>query len=430
MARGAHRELQVWIACGFLFLATALTYMDRQTLAVVAPVIQHEFRLDNSQLGLLFSAFFYTYGIMQVAVGLILDRVNLRWGYALAVFSWSCVALLTGLTQAIWQLFACQLLLGAAEAANWPGAMRIISRTLPPEKRSLANGFFTSGSSIGALITPPLVVWISVRWGWRGAFVAVGLLGIIWVLSWLVVVRIPKDADGGKKPRESPEAVKQSPNEMIAPLEVRSSWRQILTSRQFWGLIVASAFANPCLYFYTSWLPTYLVQQRGLSFSLQLGGTLVIPFLGLGLGYIFGGAAVLYLSRRKFGVAISRKLIMVVTAVQMLLAIAVPWAKTTAGAMALIFVVTMGLAAWQANYLSFVEEVSHKHVAGVSGVIGSAGAFSGALFVWLAGELSKGVHRFAPVFVALGIMPLVATMGVLVIMGRITVEIKEIAVTR
>lgn len=409
-----------WVLCIFLFLATSLNYMDRQALGVAAPAIQREFGLNNAQLGLLLSAFFYTYGIMQVGVGLILDRVNIRWGYALAVCGWSLAGVLTGLVQGIWQLFTCRLLLGLAEAANWPGAMRIISRAFPPEERSVANGIFTSGSSLGAIVTPLLMIWLSVRWGWRSAFIAIGLLGIIWTLSWLFWAPVAREGSNGEDLTSNPEATTRTGLKTTLGVDSLWSWREILSSRRFWGLVVASVFGNPCLYFYSNWLPTYLVQERGFSFGMKLGGTLTVPFLGLAVGYLMGGGAVIYLARRDISVASSRKAVMIGATGLMLLAMTVPWAKASASALILIFIATLSLAGWQANYLSFVEEVSDKHVAGVSGAIGSAGAFAGALFIWLAGSVSHIAHSFAPIFIALGIMPVIATFGATVIMGRIT----------
>ncbi len=420
MSVSSSTQVRPWFICGFLFFATVLNYMDRHTLSNVAPLIQEEFSLDNAQLGLLLAAFSYSYGIMQAVTGLILDRVNVRLGYALAVCWWSLAGAATGMVHGFWQLFGCRMMLGVGEAANWPAAMRIVSRILPPEKRSLANGIFTSGSSIGALITPLLMIWITQRWGWRSGFVAVGLLGIVWVVGWLLFVRIPEDGKKERQERESatPETTRASSPSLSHGSSHGSPWDEILNSRRFWGLIVASAFYTPCLFFYATWMPTYLVQERGFDFGMKLGGTMIVPFIGLDVGYLLGGFVVLALVRRGFPVAISRKLVIGVGAAIMLLAIAVPWVETTTAAMTLIFLTTMSLASWQSNYLSFVEEVSRENVSGVSGVVGGAGAFSAAFFIWLTGWVSKTTGSFALVFAGLGILPLIATFGILVIMGR------------
>src|SRR5215469_2455166 len=165
-----------WAVAVLLFMATVLNYMDRQTLSMAAPLIQRELALDNAKFGLLASAFFFTYGAMMGISGWILDRVSIRWGYAATVLVWSLAGTLTGAAANFTQLFSCRLILGIGEAANWPAALRVISRVVPPEKRSLMNGFFNSGASVGAVITPPLMVFLSIRAGWRFAFVVIGIL--------------------------------------------------------------------------------------------------------------------------------------------------------------------------------------------------------------------------------------------------------------
>ena len=150
-----------WGLCVFLFLATTLNYLDRQVMGILAPILQKEMRLGNEDLGWLFSVFYYSYTFSQFAVGLFLDRSNLRWTYGLAVITWSVVAALTGLASGFGVLLIFRLLLGVAESANWPGALRIVARALPPGERALGSGIFTSGTSIGALIAPGLVLGIT-----------------------------------------------------------------------------------------------------------------------------------------------------------------------------------------------------------------------------------------------------------------------------
>ena len=135
-----------WGLCQLLFLATTLNYLDRQTLSILAPTLQDEMHLDNKALGWLFSIFYYSYTFSQFAVGMLLDRSHLRWAFGLAVLAWSVVSALTGLAQGFVGLLICRFLLGVAESPNWPAALRIVARALPPEDRTLGNGIFTSGT--------------------------------------------------------------------------------------------------------------------------------------------------------------------------------------------------------------------------------------------------------------------------------------------
>src|SRR5690349_24700438 len=147
-----------WRLCALLFLATTLNYLDRQTVSILAPVLKTELHLDNAALGWLFAVFYYSYTFAQLAVGPLMDRFHLRWTFGMAVLLWSAVSAATGLATGFVSLIAFRLLLGIAEAANWPAAIRIVARAMEPRERSLANGIFTSGTSIGALVAPVLIL--------------------------------------------------------------------------------------------------------------------------------------------------------------------------------------------------------------------------------------------------------------------------------
>src|SRR5262249_24844993 len=158
------------------------------------------------------------------------------------------------------------------------------------EKRSLVNGFFNSGASAGAVITPPLMVFLSMGWSWRFAFVAIGLLGVLWVAAWLLVTRLAPSIDERSEPPGNAPAL-DNPYTL-------TTWREILGSGRFWGLIVSAITYNPCYYFYSTWLPTFFVQQRGVPFGPELGRLMMVPYIGFGVGSMLGGVPVLWLSRR------------------------------------------------------------------------------------------------------------------------------------
>src|SRR5439155_10717628 len=195
-----------WRLCALLFLATTLNYLDRQTVSILAPTLQKELNLDNTALGWLFAVFYYAYTFSQVIVGPLMDRFHLRWSFGMAVVLWSAVSIATGLATGFVGLVVFRLLLGIAEAANWPGATRIVARTFEPAQRSLANGFFTSGTSIGALIASALIFAITSALGWRSSFFVLGLAGVLWFVLWTLSTGSPKlDRVWHEAPRESNE---------------------------------------------------------------------------------------------------------------------------------------------------------------------------------------------------------------------------------
>src|SRR2546426_11961177 len=178
-----------WKLCVLLFLATTLNYLDRQTLSILAPILQKDMNLDNQALGWLFAVFYYAYALSHFAVGPVLDRSHLRWAFGAAVLAWSTVSVMTGLATGFASLIVFRLLLGVMESANWPAAIRIVARSLEPSERALGNGIFTSGTSVGALIAPAVILAISSTLGWRWAFVLVGSVGVVWMAVWLLATR-------------------------------------------------------------------------------------------------------------------------------------------------------------------------------------------------------------------------------------------------
>src|SRR5262245_24817915 len=289
-----------WGLCLLLFLATTLNYLDRQTLSILAPTLQDEMRFDNEALGWLFSVFYYAYTFAHFAVGLLLDRSHLRWAFALAVLAWSTVSALTGLVEGFVGLLACRLLLGVTESPNWPAALRVVSRALPPEERALGNGIFTSGTSVGALIAPGLILGLAAATSWRWAFVIVGALGLVWLAGWLAFTRRPELADVWADPATGRDTALGRPLAAVADL---------VRSRQFWTVWVVAVLINPCLYFNLNWLPTYLKQERGLTASREVGWVLTAIFIGLDLGYLTCGAAVLGLTKAGWPVRGARRVV-------------------------------------------------------------------------------------------------------------------------
>jgi ACS family hexuronate transporter-like MFS transporter len=393
-------QRQRWYVCAFVFFATVLNYMDRQTLGIVAPLVQREFGLDNAQLGVLFSAFYVSYGVSVALIGEVIDRVSIRLSFAVIVAWWSIATSLTALSQTYWQLFGFRMLLGIGEAGNWPATARLVSMYIPPKERTLANSIYMGGGSLGLVIVQPLLVWLSLAYGWRGGFMIIGALAIFWIVAWLWWFR-PANVRDLKR------------HDLEAPLQ-RGSWAEVMYLPRFWGLILASFFGNACLYFLMNWLPTYLVQDRGFQFNMTLGGVVIVPFIGLDLGYILSGFVVLGLTKRGLQVTHARKAVLVsATALMAGSMVLTPLVQSDVVSLLLLFAGTLGMAAWNSNYLCFVEELSPKKVSAVAGVVGSAGAFAGAITLAVFGIVSQAAGSFTPVFMMVAAMIWVATAGIL-----------------
>jgi ACS family hexuronate transporter-like MFS transporter len=363
-----------WLVCIFLLTATMLSYLDRQALSVVAPVVRVELGLDNAQLGLLLSAFFYSYAIMHLFVGYVLDRFNIRFTYGLFVTLWSLAQVASGLVTGFAGLFGARLFLGAFETAGQTGAARIIARILPASDRTFANGIMMSGGSLGAIIAPVVMIFLAQTIGWRAGFVILGLIGIVWAAAWVYWFRPPA------------HVLKPGHEQFRNPAE---SWRAILRNAAFWACVAGAACTIPIIHIASAWLPTYLSQRWNLPLGAALSGYLFVVYLGLDLGFLGGGALVRYLGRRMGSVAASRKAVMLLSTGLMLAAALVPSARSVPTAVACVFLLNVGRASWGAIFLAFNQDVSPTRVGMIAGIMGCIGSLMGAFLVWGIGIVSR-----------------------------------------
>jgi ACS family hexuronate transporter-like MFS transporter len=380
-----------WRTCAFLLLATLLSYLDRQALSVLAPRVRDDLALDNAQLGLLLSAFFWAYGTAHLFVGFVLDRGAIRVIYAAVVAAWSVCQMLGGLVAGFAGLFAARFLLGVFEAGAQPGAARIIAASVPPRDRAFANGLAMSGGSLGALLAAPVMFALANRVGWRLGFVVLGAAGLLWTGAWLLWARpAPAAATPGGAPT------------------LREPWRRILRDRRFWYSAAGAATTIPILHVLGSWVPTYLAQTWGVPLGAGLGLSLVFVYLGLDVGFLGGGAVVSALVRRGRAVVPARKLVMAAAGALTALAALLPLAPSLPVAVALLALVSVGRAAWGAIFLSFNQDLAPGRVAGVAGVCGAIGSYAGAALIWAIGAVS-GRAGFAIPFLAVAALGVAGT---------------------
>ncbi len=254
-SRSRTARFRWWIAT-LLFASTTINYIDRQTLSVLAPYLKREFAWTNSDFALLVIAFRAAYAIFQPVSGRLLDRLGTRRGLSLAVLWYSAVAMATSLATGLSSFAAFRFLLGAGEAANWPGATKAVSEWFPKAERGLAVAIFDSGSAVGGAIAPVMVIWLySVSGSWRPAFVITGVLGLVWLVLWRLIyppAMIP--------PAGADEFEKGS----------QHSWGSLLRRKETWGIVLGKALTDPVWFFVTDWFAIYLVSK-----GFKLENTLV-----------------------------------------------------------------------------------------------------------------------------------------------------------
>jgi MFS family permease len=278
-----------YLALGLVLTAGLVNYVDRVTLSVAGPVIAGELHLRPSQLGLLFSAFLWTYGLAQAPVGAIIDRIGPRRLLGGALTLWSAAQGATGLAVGLPQLIVARLFLGLGEAPQWPTGAKVVRTWFAPNVRGLATGVFNTASTLGPAIAPPIVTALMLAFGWRGAFFATALAGLVVALIWLTFYRdAPATPDG----------------DALAP---RTPWRRLFAGPTLWAMALGNVGSGYMNWFFAAWLPGYLESARHLTVP-QTGWAASIPYLFGVIGSLTGGFACDRLAAAGLSPIASRKL--------------------------------------------------------------------------------------------------------------------------
>jgi ACS family hexuronate transporter-like MFS transporter len=393
-----------WYICALLFFGSTVNYVDRGTIAILAPYLQRIFRWTESDYGWIVFAFQLAYTIMMMVAGGVIDRLGARLGYALSMAWWSIAAAGHALARSVIAFGAARFLLGAGEAGNFPASIKSVAEWFPKRERALATGIFNSGTNVGAVVAYPLVGWIFARWGWQAAFIGTGGLGIVALGLWLLFYRPPERHPWITAAELASVKERQSPSALAEEDEPRIPWRRLLAYRQAWGFFLAKFLTDPIWWFYIFWLPKYLTQARGFSLhTLELFG--MIPFLGASLGSVAGGWLSGFLMRRGWSLNAGRKTAMAVCAFSMPTGIVAVFSHNPWMALALISVSTSAHQGWSANLFTLASDLFPKNaVASVVGIGGAAGAIGGMMMAPVTGYVLQWFHTYVPLFILAGVM--------------------------
>ncbi|HWG44076.1 MAG TPA: MFS transporter [Gemmataceae bacterium] len=387
-----------WWIVWTLFFSTAINYINRQTLSVLAPVISREFHLNHSQLSNIFGAFQFAYAGTWLIGGILLDIVGTRLGLSIAVVWWSLVSIVTSFANSAFAFGALRFLLGIGEGFNWPGASKAVAEHFPAQQRSVAVAIFDSGSSVGGAVAAIAIPWIALKIGWRFAFTFSGVLGFLWLAVWLAVYPRSRRSSGATAP---------------ASLNLRNvkSWLPLLKRRETWAVVIGRSLTDPIWWFYVFWLPQYFSDTRGFSLQ-QIAAFTWIPFVAADLGNFAGGLSSGALIKRGMAVLRARKWVCIVSSIPILAGIPAVLAGSPYSSLAFICLALFGYASWSTMGLTLPSDLFPSEVvATVTGLTGLAAGLTGALFTLLVGTLVDHFSYF-PAFVLAATAPILATLSI------------------
>jgi len=390
-----------WLIVGMTFLATALSFLDRQVLSISIIKIKEDFHITDIEYGFINTGFLISYAIMFTVGGILIDRYGSRLGLAFSVGIWSFATLLHSLANNSFQFGLFRFILGVGEGGAFPGAIKAVVEWIPKHQQALANGIAIGGSALGAVIAPPLCVYLIGITGWRGVFLITGAFGMLWVIAWLLC---PKQ----KSPKKEQTPRKINHINLI----------QVLKIKEVWVFILIRFLLDPIFYFYMFWIPKYLNEARGIDINL-IGKLFWIPFLALGVSNMLGGWMSDQTYKKTGNLNTSRKIIMGIAALLTAPALLVKIAPNANWVILIISIAFFAHGLWITNYITSISDIFGKKITStIIGFSGSAGALSSLILNPVIGLIISH-YSYNPVWIYAGSMYSIAFITFIIFIPKI-----------
>jgi len=392
-----------WWIVGLIAIATAINYLDRQNLPVALSEIRKSFPIGDAQYGLINSLFLLAYGTMYAVGGRIIDQLGCKKGYAIMILWWSVANMLHGFVSGIIGLGIARFLLGIGEGGAFPGSAKVVSEWFTSKERAMAFGIFNTGSSVGAVIAPPMIAAIISFSDWRWTFFLTGAIGLIWVIAWYKIYAPP--AQNKYVSAEEKELIAAGFKEETSTGKTSSGkipWRNLFRYRKLWGLLIMKFLADAGWFFFIFWLPKYLNDARGLDIK-GIGLYAWIPYAFAGVGSLAGGWLSSYLMKKNKSIDMSRKIPLGIAAAMLPASLLITGASLD---MAIVFfgIAMFGHQLYSTILQTMVVDIFPSSVVGsVSGLMGCAATYGAMLFSIVIGFVIQK-YGYGPAFLCAGVL--------------------------
>ncbi len=403
-----------WVICALLFFATTINYVDRQVLGILAPTLQKDIGWSEAQYGAIVSWFTLAYAFGYIGAGRLMDEIGTRLGFAFSVIVWSLAAIAHALARTVTGFGLARFALGVGESGNFPASIKTVAEWFPVRERAFATGIFNAGSNIGAIVTPLVVPWIALTWGWQAAFIATGALGFIWVMFWLPIYRRPQEHP--KVSARELALIQSDPRESTTPVK----WSTLLKHRQTWAFAIGKFMTDPIWWFYLYWLPKFLDARYGIKLA-SIALPLIVIYVFADVGSVFGGWLSGALIKRNWSVNAARKTTMLIAAAAIVPTMFAPAAKGVWLSVGIVSVAAAAHQWWSANIFTLASDMFPRRALGtVVGIGGFAGAIGGVLFQRATGlVLQSNGDDYTPIFIVCGLAYVSALLIMHVLVPRI-----------
>ncbi len=388
-----------WYIIGLIGIATIINYIDRSAINIMWPYIYKDFRItdaDNKDaLALITTFFMVAYALGQTVTGKLMDSIGTRLGFIVSISGWSISIALHALAKVILSFGIFRFLLGFFEAGNWPGATKSNAEWFPAKERAIAQGIFGAGASLGSVIAAPFIAILYQDYGWRATFAGIAVLGILWIIPWLIINRSAPARHPWITEKEREYILNSGRGEKDNAQAEVYSWKQLLRFRNTWGIISSRFFIDPVWWMFVTWLPTFLKEQ--FSFDIkQVAAFAWVPYLFAAIGGLSGGLFSSWQIRKKIAPDKARKNAITIGVALMLISLAVtafdlPHLKENIPlALALISATLFGFQFLINNLQTLATDYFNgKNVGTVSGMGGTAAVMGTLISTWAVPRITK-----------------------------------------
>jgi ACS family D-galactonate transporter-like MFS transporter len=418
---GARTHVRWVPILALIAVGTMINYLDRTVLGIAAPFLSKDLGLTASQMGLVFSAFSWSYALLQIPGGIFLDRFGTRLTYFVAVVFWSVFTALMAAARSLPALIATRIGVGVFEAPCFPANSRVLATWFPQHERARANGIYSFGQYVGLGFLSVPLFWITQRFGWRGLFIVVGAFGVVFGLTWWALFRNP--AESRTVNRAELEYIEAGGGGEYKGEPVRFEWRHIralLRHRQVVGASIGQFGGNSTQVFFVTWFPTYLVTARGMTF-IQAGIMTSLPYIGASVGVLAGGLVSDLMLKRTGSANLARKLPIVsgmLLASTIVAANYVP-AGSDATVIAIMSIAFFGQGMTNLGW-TVISDVAPKKLIGLtSGIFNFSANLAGIVTPLVIGITFQLTGSFVGPLIYIGVVALIGAFSYSVILGDI-----------
>ncbi len=412
-----------WIICALLFFATTINYVDRSVFGVLEPELNKIIGWSATEFGVVNASFNLAYAIGFLFAGWMMDRLGTRLGYAISLTIWSFAAAAHAFAGSVWGFAFARFALGLGEAGNFPAAIKTVAEWFPKKERALATGIFNAGSNVGAILAPATVPYIFDHYGWQAAFVATGIVGLIWVFFWWPIYRRPQ-----VHPKLSPAELAYIESDPPDP-PIKIRWRELFPFRQTWAFTIGKFLTDSVWWFYLFWFAKFMSEQFGVKIR-EIGAPMITVYLLADIGSIAGGWQSSWLMGRGWTTNAARKTAMLTCAICVVPVAFAPLAESTQIfgwtvdakwiAVLLIGLATAAHQGFSCNLFTLTSDMFPRGVVGsVVGIGGFAGAMGGVLMNLGAGWLKDTTGNYTAMFSIAASMYLTALLIIHLLVPRL-----------